>query len=217
MFEENDKQIPTGNAFRRMDETADEKFYDFPRFVTHIDDGAIRFVTELYREYFPPKKGAILDLMSSWVSHLPEEIEYSRVAATGMNEAELAANPRLSEYVVQNLNANQTLPFASREFDSAAICVSVQYLIKPAAVFREIGRVLKPDAPCVVTFSNRCFPTKAVYAWQMLDDEGHIELVEKYFTASSEFENVKTIRHQPTGGDPLYAVIGFAKTTKSSA
>ncbi len=131
------------NAFRRADETADEKFYDFPRFVTHIDDGAIRFVTELYREYFPRKNGVILDLMSSWISHLPEEIEYSRVAATGMNQAELAANPRLSEYVVQNLNADQILPFGAAEFDGAAICVSVQYLIRPAEVFREISRVLK--------------------------------------------------------------------------
>lgn len=217
MFEENNKQISPNDAFRRMDETADEKFYDFPRFVTHIDDGAIRFVTELYREYFPPENGAILDLMSSWVSHLPEEIEYSRVAATGMNEAELAANPRLNEYVVQNLNTNQTLPFGDAEFDGAAICVSVQYLTKPATIFREIGRILKPDAPLIVTFSNRCFPTKAVYAWQMLDDEGHLELVKKYFTASGAFENIKIIRHKLTGGDPLYAVIGFAKTAESGA
>lgn len=208
MFQENDEQISPRDAFRRMDESADEKFYDFPRFVTHIDDGAIKFVTELYREYFP-QNGAILDLMSSWVSHLPEEIEYSRVAATGMNAEELAANPRLTEYVLQNLNPDQTLPFGDHEFDGAAICVSVQYLTKPATVFREIGRVLKQGAPLVVTFSNRCFPTKAVYAWQMLDDEGHIELVEKYFAASSAFENVKILRHTPQFGDPLYAVIGY--------
>lgn len=81
-------------AFRRADEMADERFYDFPRFVTHIDERAVGFVTELYREFFPAG-GAILDLMSSWVSHLPAEVDYSFVAALGMNEAELAANPRV--------------------------------------------------------------------------------------------------------------------------
>ena len=181
MFEENNEQISTGDAFRRMDESADENFYSFPRFVTHIDDGAIHFVTELYRKHFPIKGGAILDLMSSWISHLPEDVEYSRVAATGMNEAELVANPRLSDYVVQNLNTNQVLPFGDGEFDGAAICVSIQYLTKPATIFREIGRVLKDNAPLVVTFSNRCFPTKAVYAWQMLDNEGHVKFGGKVF------------------------------------
>ena len=210
MIYKNSELFASNNAFRRMDESADEKFYDFPRFVTHIDDGAIAFVTALYREYFP-NGGAILDLMSSWVSHLPADVEYRRVAATGMNEAELAANPRLSEYVVRNLNADQTLPFGDAEFDGAAICVSVQYLTEPAEVFREIGRVLKPGAPLVVTFSNRCFPTKAVYAWQLTDDEGHLELVEQYFKANGAFENVKFVRHTPPNADPLFAVIGFSK------
>lgn len=210
MIYKTNELIARGDAFRRMDESADEKFYDFPRFVTHIDDGAIAFVTELYREFFPVG-GAILDLMSSWVSHLPAEVEYSRVAATGMNEAELAANPRLHEYVVRNLNADQTLPFGDDEFDGAAICVSVQYLTEPEAVFREIGRVVKPSAPLIVTFSNRCFPTKAVYAWQMTDDEGHLQLVEGYFKASGAFENVRFIRHTPPHADPLFAVIGFGK------
>ena len=209
MAKEINEQISPDNAFRRMDESADEQFYDFPRFVTHIDENAIKFVTELYYKYFP-ENGAILDAMSSWVSHLPENIEYSRVAATGMNAEELAANPRLTEYIVQNLNVNQSLPFGDDEFDGAGLCVSVQYLTKPATVFREIGRVLKRAAPLIATFSNRCFPTKAVFAWQMLDDEGHINLVEQYFMASRAFENVKVLRHTPSFGDPLYGVIGFA-------
>ncbi|MCY7376283.1 MAG: methyltransferase domain-containing protein [Pyrinomonadaceae bacterium] len=197
-------------AFRRSDESADERFYDFPRFVTHIDDAAINVVTEIYREFFPPG-GAILDLMSSYVSHLPDDVNYSRVAGLGMNADELAANPRLTTRVVQNLNAEPILPFANDEFDAAAIGVSVQYLIEPFTVFGEIGRVLKENAPLVVTFSNRCFPTKAVRVWNAGDDVEHIELVRYYFAASDRFTAIEIRRHTPRGGDPLFALIGSAK------
>lgn len=202
--------IFSSEIFRRQDESTDERFYDFPRFVTHIDETAIRYVTELYREFFPAN-GAILDLMSSWVSHLPEEVSFSRVAGLGMNRAELDANPRLTESVVQSLNSDPRLPFSAAEFDGAAICVSVQYLIRPAEIFREIARVLKENAPLVVTFSNRCFPTKAVYAWNALDDEGHIELVSEYFAASESYDEIEIRRCQPSDGDPLFGVIGRAK------
>ena len=65
----------TPSMFRRMDESPDAEFYEMPRLVTHIDDAAIAAVTELYREHVPPG-GAVLDLMSSWVSHLPGEVTY---------------------------------------------------------------------------------------------------------------------------------------------
>ncbi len=201
--------FPT-NIFRRADESADERFYDSPRFVTHIDDRAISAVTALYREFFPAN-GAILDLMSSYVSHLPPDVNYSRVAGLGMNRAELEANVRLTEMVVQNLNADGKLPFETDEFDGAAICVSVQYLTEPIAVFREISRVLKKGAPLVITFSNRCFPTKAVFAWSALDDNGHIELVGEYFARSESFSRVEIRKHQPRAGDPLFAVVGRVK------
>jgi len=196
--------------FRRQDEAADARFYDFPRLVTHIDDGAIAAVTELYRDFFPAN-GAILDLMSSWVSHLPKDVNFSRVAGLGMNAEELTANPRLTESVVQSLNNEPHLPFGDAEFDGAAICVSVQYLIQPVEVFRETARVLKENAPLVVTFSNRCFPTKAVYAWNALDDNGHVELVGEYFARSESFHAIEIRRHQPRGGDPLFSVIGRKK------
>ena len=132
-------------AFRRYDETPDEEFYETPRFVTHIDDRAIAAVTQLYRELFPPD-GAILDLMSSWVSHLPPEVTYRRVVGLGMNEVELRENPRLDEYVVQNLNRNLRLPFGDGEFDGAGICVSIDYLIQPVEVLRESGASSRPVA-----------------------------------------------------------------------
>lgn len=198
------------NAFRRADESKDDNFYASPRFVTHIDDPAIAVVTNLYREFFPAN-GAILDLMSSWVSHLPNEVQYNRIAGLGMNSAELKANPRLTEQIVQSLNANPQLPFADNEFDAAAICVSVQYLTQPTIVFAELARVLKKDAPLVVTFSNRCFPTKAVFAWNALDDEGHLALVREYFTANNSFAEPEIRKFQPLRSDPLFAVIGRTK------
>jgi SAM-dependent methyltransferase len=197
--------------FERYDDTEDEWFYEPPRLVTHIDDAAISAVTALYRELFPAG-GAILDLMSSWVSHLPDEVEYRRVVGLGMNQVELDANPRLHERIVQNLNRDTRLPFGDAEFDGAAICVSVQYLTDPVAVFREVGRVLRPGAPLVVTFSNRCFPTKAVAIWQALDDHGHGRLVARYFEAAGNWTAITILDRSPSPrrGDPLYAVIGRA-------
>ena len=123
-------------AFRRTDEAPDEEFYRTPRLVTHIDDQAIAAVTQLYREFFSAG-GEILDLMSSWVSHLPPEIEYRRVIGLGMNEVELRRNDRLHSYVVQNLNTDPRLPFGDAEFDGAGICVSIDYLTRPVEVLRE--------------------------------------------------------------------------------
>lgn len=202
------EQLPQ-QYFQRYDESADEQFYDVPRLVTHIDEGAIRAVTQLYRELLPAD-GAILDLMSSWVSHLPPDVSYRRVVGLGMNADELAANPRLDEWLVHNLNREQTLPFGDGEFDGAAICVSVQYLQQPVAVFREIGRVLRPDAPLIVTFSNRCFPTKAVAIWQSLDDRGHGQLVQSYFEQAGNWRAVEVLDRSPRRwrSDPLYAVVG---------
>ncbi len=196
-------------AFRRYDESPDEEFYLLPRFVTHIDDRAIAAVTQLYREHFPPG-GSILDLMSSWVSHLPEEVRYERVVGLGMNERELEKNPRLDEFLVQNLNTNPRLPFREAEFDGVGICVSIDYLTRPVEVLREVGRVLKVGSPVVITFSNRCFPTKAVTIWHRLDDRGHMRLVERYLEEAGNFRDVRSLDRSPRRlfTDPLYAVIG---------
>ncbi|MDQ3327022.1 MAG: methyltransferase domain-containing protein [Chloroflexota bacterium] len=193
-------------SFARHDESPDDWFYRQPRLVTHLDAGAIAAVTQLYRELFRPD-GSILDLMSSWVSHLPPEMRYGRVVGLGMNEAELRANPLLDAYQVQDLNTHPSLPFADAEFDGAGICVSVQYLTRPVAVLREVGRVLRPGAPLVVTFSNRCFPTKAVAIWQSLDDAGHGRLVERYLLNAGNWQDIAQLDRSPQQGDPLYAVV----------
>jgi SAM-dependent methyltransferase len=201
-------QIPE-DAFRRTDEVPDEEFYRTPRLVTHIDEGAIAAVTQLYRELFPAG-GEILDLMSSWISHLPPEIAYRRVVGLGMNEVELRRNERLDAYVVQNLNTRPVLPFEEAEFDGAGICVSIDYLTRPVEVLREVGRVLRVDAPLAITFSNRCFPSKAVAIWHQLDDQGHMRLVERYFEEAGNFDDIQSFDRSPRRMffDPLYAVVG---------
>ncbi len=193
-------------AFDKQDRSPDAKFYAFPRFVTHIDDGAIAAVTGVYRDLFPAG-GAILDLMSSWVSHLPEEISYASVVGHGMNAEELAANPRFSKWFVQDLNLDPILPLDDAMFDGAGLCVSVQYLQRPVEVFREAARVLRPGAPFVVSFSNRCFPTKAVAIWQSLSGPDQQWLVGSYLRAAG-FAAVAEHAFTPPHGDPLWVVAG---------
>jgi SAM-dependent methyltransferase len=193
------------HLFAKVDATPDEAFYLLPRRVVHIDEGAIAAVTQLYRELLPAG-GAILDLMSSWRSHLPPEIAYRRVVGLGMNPAEMADNEQLTSFRIQNLNEDPTLPFADEEFDGAGCCVSVQYLQQPVAVFREVCRVLRSGAPFVVTFSNRCFPTKAINLWRYTDDAEHTQVVALYFAAAGGWRTITVRDASPARGDPLYAV-----------
>jgi methyltransferase family protein len=202
--------LPPG-AFARLDETDDALFYTPPRLVQHIDDGAIAALTDLYRTVLPAS-GALLDLMSSWVSHLPPDIEYGDIVGHGMNAEELAANPRLTRWFVQDLNRDPHLPLADAGFDAAMICVSIQYLQRPVAVLREMRRVLRPGAPLVVSFSNRCFWTKAVAVWRALDDRGHAALVERYLEQAgfAAIETRMLAEYVEDVSDPMLAVIARA-------
>ncbi len=193
-------------AFDKADRSPDAEFYAYPRLVTHIDDGAIAAVTRVYRAALP-SGGAILDLMSSWVSHLPEDVVYASVVGHGMNEEELAANARLSRWFVQDLNIEPSLPLADNAFDGACLCVSVQYLQRPVEVFRDVARLLRPGAPFVVSFSNRCFPTKAVAIWQAFSGPDQQRLVGAYMRAAG-FTDVAVQASTPLQGDPLWVVIG---------
>lgn len=180
-----------------------------PRF-THIDDAAMAAITDLYREILP-SGGAILDVMSSWVSHLPPEIPYSRITGIGVNACELAENPFLDEWRTQDLNADPRLPFATGEFDGAALCVAVQHLTRPRDVIREVGRVLKPGAPLIVTFSERCRPARPIGCWCLLDDAGQLCLVARHFADAGNWAEIRCLDRTPRGGgNPLYAVIGHS-------
>ena len=167
----------------------------------HIDDGAIAAVRDLYDEL--GLYGEVLDLCSSWVSHLARTPQ--RLVVLGMNAFELDQNPQAHERVVKDLNREPALPFADASFDGAMCTVSVDYLVRPLEVFDEVARVLRPGAPFVCTFSNRCFPTKAIRGWLATDDEFHVRLVAEYFRRSAGWDEPR-IDQRPTPGDPLFAV-----------
>jgi SAM-dependent methyltransferase len=198
--------------FRRLDESDDALFYEPTRLVTHIDDAAIAALTRFYRRALP-EGGAVLDLMSSWVSHLPDDRSYAEVVGQGMNRAELDANPRLTERLVQDLNRDPALPFADNRFDACLIAVSVQYLTRPIELFTEIARVLKPRGIAVASYSNRLFPTKAIALWRALGDADHAKLVGLYMTLAGRFGPmaVEDIAPAPGQSDPLWVVYGWKR------
>ena len=195
------------DAFRKEDGGDDAAFYTPTRLVTHIDETATRSLTAFYRTTLPAG-GVLLDLMSSWVSHLPAEVVFTEVIGQGMNAEELRANPRLSRSFVQNLNRTPTLPLEADSCDAALCCVGVQYLQRPLEVFSEVLRILRPGAPFIVSFSNRCFPTKAVAIWRQLDDHGHAALVSLYLERSGFCDISVKVLQDGSKSDPLIAISG---------
>ena len=189
-----------------MDPSPDEAFYAYERKVVHIEVGAIEALREAYAELIPP--GArVLDLMSSWRSHLPYA-GIGPVVGLGMNGAEMSDNPQLDSFVVHNLNREPVLPFPDASFDAVVCAVSVQYLTMPVEVFTDVRRVLVAGGPLVVSFSNRCFPTKAVAVWLANGDAAHRALVRSYFDEAGFVDVVDELR--PSPDDPLYVVRGTA-------
>lgn len=198
-----DGVFPPG-FFDRMDDSPDAAFYSFDRLVTHIDDAAITAVGALYDEL--ALTGEVLDLCSSWVSHF--RTSPRRLVAQGMNDVELRANDMATDWFVHDLNADPVLPFADGSFDAVTCCVSVDYLTRPLEVFAEVARVLRPGGPFVVTFSNRCFPTKAIRGWLATDDRGRCSIVAAYFDLTGGFDRPEVEqRNSGMRTDPLYAIV----------
>ncbi len=188
--------------FTRVDEQPDDVFYEPLRLVTHLDEGAIAAVGDLYERL--DMTGDVLDIMSSWISHFRSSPDMLTVL--GLNPVELARNDMADAAVVHDLNTEPRLPFGDAEFDAVTCCASVDYLVRPIEVFTDVARVLRPGGTFVVTFSNRCFPTKAIRGWLANDDSGRLAIVRAYFEASGRFEAAESADCNPGArGDPLYA------------
>ena len=195
--------------FARLDDTPDPLFYVEPRKVVHLDAAACAAVGDFLLDAVPPGS-EVLDLLSSWRSHWPSELPKRRLVGLGLNAEEMADNPDLDHFVVQDVNAVPRLPFGDASFDAAVITVSIQYLTRPVAVFRDVHRVLRAGGLFAVLYSNRMFPTKAVAIWRRLNDRQHADLIAAYFREAGGFVDLEARNCSPPfppGSDPLYAVM----------
>ncbi|KAG8384893.1 hypothetical protein BUALT_Bualt04G0165600 [Buddleja alternifolia] len=220
--------VLTQEGRTKLNTNPDREFYSYPRFVTHVDNNFISNLTNLYRENLRPEM-EILDLMSSWISHLPQEVKYKKVVGHGLNAQELARNSRLDYFFVKDLNKEQNLEFENASFDAVLCTVSVQYLQQPEKVFAEILRVLRPGGVFIVSFSNRLFYEKAISAWRDGTAYSRVQLVVQYFQCVEGFTQPQIVRKLPnvnkednsifgrvmgllgllSGSDPFYAVIAY--------
>jgi SAM-dependent methyltransferase len=206
-----DRDAFPAKFFERADPFPDAEFYSSPRLVKHLDDEALAAVGALYDDLGIARD--VLDLMGSWVSHFTRPP--ARLTVLGMNAVELAANPAASVAVIHDLNADPRVPFDQASFDAVVCCVSVDYLTRPVEVFTDVARVVRPEGPFVCTFSNRCFPTKAVRGWLEAEDEQHSAIVTRYFELASGWGEPHTERRTPIShrGDPLWAVWAYRTPT----
>ncbi|KAI4348234.1 hypothetical protein L6164_008981 [Bauhinia variegata] len=188
--------VLTPEGRTKLNTYPDRDFYAYPRLVTHVDDAFISTLTNLYRERLRSDT-EIIDLMSSWISHLPNEVNYKRVVGHGLNAQELAKNSRLDYFFVKDLNQDQKLEFQDCSFDAVLCTVSVQYLQQPEKVFAEVFRVLKPGGVLIVSFSNRMFYEKAISAWRDRTAYSRVQLVVQYFQSVQGFTEPEVIRKLP--------------------
>ena len=206
----------------KSDISDDEIFYQQPRFVHHLSDSFRTRLTNLYSEYLL-KHYIILDLMSSWVSHLPSNIRYKKVIGHGMNQAELSSNERLDSFFVQNLNKKQSMPIEDSSVDVGLIVAGWQYLQYPEKVSLELSRVIKSDSLLIISFTNRAFWTKAPNIWTYSSEEKRIEYVTSVLTSNGwriekilneKTQDKKLFGFYSSESDPFFSVI--ARNNKSN-
>lgn len=219
-WEDRPTDFLTDDPFRRTDSGPDSVFYDQPRWVQHIDDSAIQVIKSLYGRLLKNDM-RVLDLMSSWQSHIPSKLRLEKLTGLGLNREELNKNKILNDWVVHDLNAKPKLPFESHEYDAVICTNSIEYLIHPDAIFDEIVRVLRTNGLVIVIFSNRWFPPKAIQIWEELHEFERMGLILEYLRKDGKFKDLGTysVRGMPRPwgdkyfpeklySDPIYAVWG---------
>ena len=202
---------PIPQEFTRLDEQDDSLFYERDRFVQHLDSTALEAVEKIIKALTPGPGGRMLDLMASWDSHIPPDIKPDHMAGLGLNPRELAQNPILDSRLVQDLNQNPVLPLDSASFDQVNNIVSVEYLTDPIAVFKEVGRVLKPGGRFLIIFSNRFFEPKVTAIWRRSSESQRIALVETWLAASEAFNKPSEfiVSGLPRPADDKYTRFGI--------
>jgi len=161
-----DFEFENKEAFSRLDESDDTIFYKEPRLTSHIDSKCHENLVKAYSEILP-KRGKVLDFMSGYQSHFDGDYE---VVGLGLNAEEMKLNPRLNDFVIQDINKNPFLPFEDREFDAIVCDFSIGYVVNPITIFKELERILKNGGVLAFSFSNRLFPQKAVRIWREISE-----------------------------------------------
>jgi SAM-dependent methyltransferase len=206
--------------FSRLDNKPDSIFYQDPRFVEHVDDNAVKLMTEYISNTAiqPGRDKTILDLCSSWTSHIDDDVarKLTRISGLGMNNKELESNPTLTDWIVQDLNENPNLSkYENESFDVVLLQLSIDYLIKPLEVLKEVGRILKVGGKVHIVFSNRLFLSKAVGFWTGGDDIDHAYYVGSYLhfcdggfqdIQAKDLSTRKGGRDKRIIGDPMFVV-----------
>ena len=205
----------------KLDTSDDQIFYQEPRYVHHLSHSFRDRLTNLYSKYLC-KHHIILDLMSSWVSHLPTNTKYKKVIGHGMNKSELNSNHRLDSFWVQDLNKTQNMPIEDSNIDIGLIVAGWQYLQYPEKVSSELSRIIKRDSLLVVSFSNRAFWTKSPNIWTNSSEDQRIKYVKSVLSANGwrveKIFNEKTYENKLLGfysfeSDPFFSVV--ARNNKS--
>jgi len=208
-------------AYNRLDQGIDPAFYTVPRLVSHIDTRASQHLASVCKDLLQPGN-RVLDLMASVDSHLPKD-HGTEVTGLGMNKKEMESNKNLNDHVIHDLNENPKIPFPENSFDTVIFNLSIEYLIYPMEVIREISRVLKPSGNLLISFSNRWFPSKVTRLWTELHDferMGYVlQLCRPYYDRlqTYSFRNwprPSTDRHFPQllTSDPLYVITGRVRS-----
>ncbi|MBW2663158.1 MAG: acyl carrier protein [Deltaproteobacteria bacterium] len=198
--------------YSRFDKNDDEIFYHLPRFDSFIDTPAQKALTDFYFRTLPVE-GKILDLMAGRHSYLPQKFSFDEVVGLGLNEIEMKENTQLDKYVVHNLNKESTLPFGNSYFDACILSLSIQYLTHPVKVMKDIARVLKPNSPVAVVFSDRMFPTKAISIWRSGNVAGRTRYIKSCVYHSGLFHRINFEDLSPAYGasDSIYVVSACRK------